>query len=397
MSGRPKASAFLFGWAAGAGCVIASPVSLDPLIVFEDMRGAYLDGPFAERVEIRVSSDGRMGSDTLLIAADPSVPEAYLEVGEARVWATQELVRVVHVLDERAFYESREPAPTIAGSLAREFPPLPLPQLDLALGAGDVPPVGLTEYAKNIRWLSAHADEDADPPFIEVVGRGDRSEVTLRLDVATSRLDSMSINLDGGAITIDLSVERLEFGDLAPLELTLERREPVESISELRPRAGDLIEGDPLPSVKFLPIDSEMPLVEIGPSSVTLFYWEWSIAAASAYSAMQEVAGAEGGAVDHWGVLVLSPFQGEVEFRWGLASDWVAPDPGYYTVNAQRSIERFDRDARAVMVVVDGEGVIRLVETFGDATPEQLSDDPRATPDPELSAELQLRIERAVR
>ena len=98
-----------------------------------------------------------------------------------------------------------------------------------------------------------------------------------------------------------------------------------------------------------------------------------------------------------WAALVIDPIGEQVQFRKADAEEWIHPDPAYYSVSSNGTIDRFADGAWAVVVVIDPSGIVRaVVDLAHDMPPGETEGTDGAEPAAELVGELRAEVRRAL-
>ena len=263
---------------------LAQPITVDVGAALADAAGAYRAGPVAERITVSVRRvQGGLAADLSVAPAAagrasvirdraerraeivlriwPPAPggegdgEIALELGDLRaVFSGGEMTAVSERGDEVYYRAGYEP-PLDADDLYRLLPPLPLPQVDLALppaGAHAVP-VSLTPYAPRIAWGVAVVDDLERPTRVILRGRTAHGAVILVTHAETGRIIEFACDLagpdeEGTQPVLVARVEPLPAPAGRAPTIAVEGRRRVESISGLahrpsRAMAGRLVTG----------------------------------------------------------------------------------------------------------------------------------------------------------
>lgn len=341
-------------------CINAAPMPLDPRIAMDELASHYRGASLAERIDVRVVSDGESRGESLTLQLLPP-STLQLTFGSFVLWTDGAVMRIIHRDDERAMYERQVDKGEVLGTIGSVLPPFPLPQLALALSRD--PSAELTPYTKGIRWTSAGIDPQADPPVISIAGEGERVQASLTADASGGRILRMSTVIDGGRTRIDMTSEPLVASEAPPIGIEAGRRRLVQELSELKPRPGFILAGDALPrlGLKVWRDGVEQPDEPTGPGAVILMRrWSPGRSPWTVYEAARRVAGEIAGfrAVP---VIVLPPGQPEPRaFIDGAAFEAQGLELRH-SYSPESTIERFSETADQVLVILDRAGVVRQV------------------------------------
>lgn len=242
----------------------AQPGEIPAELVFDSIKHAYRDAPYAERAMIVIrrpattperSDRPTERREEVTLRVDPgrglerTGAKVCLELGELRVAAGDGKVTIIHARDPGNYVQTQYAGPLTPAVLAAALPPLPLPQLDLSLGAAD-PPTRLTPYAEAIIWLAATADDQAAPTTVTISGQSAGRKVEAVTD-ASGRLREFRAELPAAASPptagaaqsaaapasqLRIQITREPIAADATWNISTEGRTKVSSLSQLRPR-----------------------------------------------------------------------------------------------------------------------------------------------------------------
>gem|GEM_PF-2229962 len=215
-------------------------VVIDVRTAWASAVAAYRAKPTADRISVSVRDESRgTRRDEYTVRLSPAEgerPESMLlELGSLRVFASQGQVLAwldgVRTTYWRATYEGELDVVT----LSRLIPPVSLPQLTALRGGEDVGVV--TMFAPDAAWTAAAITGLDDEARVRVDGRAGDMAAQMIL-MPTGRFVSLSVTIAPGTI-VDLKMTPIEPGDPAEWKPDLTGRQRVETLAELRPRAGD--------------------------------------------------------------------------------------------------------------------------------------------------------------
>lgn len=247
--------------AAGQG-LGPQPVSVPVAVTLDDLYAAYAQ-PTAEEVTVRIRGpQGPERNDTLVVRVDPGDDAGrprrlLLELGQLRVFAEGGKLRAVNTNVPSKYFEASFEGPLTPAAIAGLLPPLPLPQLELATtpraGGFRAP----TPYTSGITWSEALAQATVRPHTMTLTGSGPASTVTVTAHLGSARLIRISATIRGrdGETAMELACRPLEPGDPATWAPSIDGREPVRSLTELRPTPakaqGQIVPGEVVPELSF--------------------------------------------------------------------------------------------------------------------------------------------------
>jgi 2-amino-4-hydroxy-6-hydroxymethyldihydropteridine diphosphokinase len=235
-------------------------------VALKALHDAYHQRPFAERVTVTARRGGSPPAERRDEAViryhpgrapgdehdGPEQPRLLLALGGLRIAAAGTTLVAVHERDAGTCFRIDDPAGVLSvEALSRLLPPLPFPQIDLALSS-DLPPRRLTPYADAIRWESAVLDDADAPTRLTILGSASGRRVQVVIDPATGRLREFSLALGAEGSpsgTLDLRCAPLDLAPDTAWEIPTDGRARVESFADLRARPGDLRPGDTIPNL----------------------------------------------------------------------------------------------------------------------------------------------------
>ncbi|MDX2117462.1 MAG: hypothetical protein SFY96_04690 [Planctomycetota bacterium] len=238
---------------------------------------AYRRGPVADRVQVRVVSfapadpakpaekttdkPGTERRATVVLRVDRGDAAGFrprqlrLELGSLLLHADHSMLLAISRLEPRSCFETELARGLRPQELAAVIPPLPLPQIALALG-DDSALADPLPYVRNVTWSGVESKQLAGKPVYVVKGTSRSGEVSITLDQVSGRLRQMSADVlaagSEGRIRVELVVNQIDPGDPNGWTLSSADRERVAALDLLGPRAGDLTVGQKFPSLPIL-------------------------------------------------------------------------------------------------------------------------------------------------
>jgi hypothetical protein len=231
-------------------------IPLTPGLVIAGAQEAYRAGPVADRLAISVTSAaGRARSADVIVRIDATgdMPAFRLEFAESRSDASLvvSLSAGTLVAANSGNENDRWVMENVGAGLDEILsllPPLPIPQLHLALGGAFDHP---TPYTPDLAWESAETSQ-AQPPSdrVDIVlrGRGPLGAVTALFDAQTLRLRSFEAELQGER-TLSILSEPVEPGTPADWPITTVGRTLVADLSDLSLQRGPITPGQFVPDI----------------------------------------------------------------------------------------------------------------------------------------------------
>lgn len=337
----------------------AEVIPLDPRIAFDDLIAHARQRPTAERIDVRVFSDGATRSDTILFQF---VPPATIQasLGRFTLWSDSQTLRVAHHLDQQAYFESPVEGRDTLRAVGSVLPPIPAPHFALALS--DDPMSELTPYTRGIRWTDARVDDSTRPATLSIRGESDRARVTILADASTGRIRSMKTHLDGDRARIELTCTPLDPAETPSLGIDPGRRHPTRDISELHPRLPRVIPGDPFASIELLSwrTGNELPETVPGPAAVIfLRRWKPGESPHRALNAADTIAKERPG-FSVFLALILEPGLDDPRALIDGAQSEAPRIPLLHSHSPADTIERISTADR-LLVLIDKEGVVRAI------------------------------------
>ncbi len=248
--------------AASCALCLPQPV-LTPMTaadVIAKAAAAYRTGPTAERMQITTTIGGRERRATITLRLDPGQPPTrddaatLIELGPLVIHAHADKAVAISRFDKSTCATIALTPPLTADSISRALPPIPAPQLDLALadGAFARPLPGLDP----VEW-SPSASIDATRSLITISGSAGTSTIRASFDRASFRLRSLVATLPTPASpakpsTIELAIRPVDAGRPESWPLDTAGRTKVPTLAELAPRRAKWQLGDPIADTPLL-------------------------------------------------------------------------------------------------------------------------------------------------
>lgn len=261
-------SSFFVAAACAAGLGLAGPARAGhdgaAASAMVDLQRAYRSQPVCERITLQVRTApasptalSRVARASMLLRMDiaprgiDDVPIVSLDLGTLLLTASDGQVVVTHPRDSTMYVEMPYAGPLAPRSFAQALQPVPLPELDLAAaGAIEEPCTEFWPYALNIRWTGV--DRDGRAPGRRII-RGTCDGGTVSLSVVGNRLRALTIDrADPKAVFL------FTFTPTGPCEpqrcaIDVSKRTRVQTLADLRPRAGLLRVGAKMPDMPISP------------------------------------------------------------------------------------------------------------------------------------------------
>jgi len=357
----------------------AEPVPIDPLLVLEELSSAYAKEPIQELVQVAAMAPASSRRDTFRVRfAGESCFE--LKFGGILVWTEQTqaglVLRAVHERDAQACFERAVDPRTVLEELSRELPPLPAPQLVLALRAGDAfgEPI---PYARAVKWRSASLDTDATPARASLIGVGEGCSVEMICSLEPPRLISAAFEFENGGARIVIDVRPDPAPSAGNLGVPVEHRLRVGSIRELAPRMGDIAVGEPFPPMSLLRASDvledsapsgEPASVEPAGPCLVVFFRQWDDDAIAAVRLAERIAPQIGSpAIHRVAVLNLGAMTAGLLDTLAALRERMGAHPFLFSVSDASTINRFATpDIGAVVVAVRDDGSVAAVARMDD-------------------------------
>lgn len=344
---------------------------VDPAHVVAQLRRAYHKRPIVESVEVeaRTPSDRRKETYTFRASAKG---EIRLDLGDLILWTDGPRLLAVHRLNAGTYFEAELDPADRAASVRAALPPLPVPQLDLALQR---PEAATADWnpglpcADSVRWTEAAAITLAQKPG-HVLRAADpdcrRSAVCLGQPPRLIAVQS-SVTKDAVETTVRATITKLD-EPVGRLEADLRGRDRVEHLTDLKAAAGDLRPGLAMPELIAEPLKRDGKpgtLLALGKPTLLIVAAgldEKSEAAAKSLRAAATHAKAD------FRLIAAAPLI-DTPARRALfdAARRIDDRAAWVSYSPQTTLRRLTTSAPAASAVIDHTGLITAVEPLDDA------------------------------
>jgi hypothetical protein len=223
-----------------------------PALIIAEAQAAYRAGPVADAMTVHFRTGaGRSRSSPLIVRLDASQPDAEpvfrlefdeTNVEELLISAGGGVLTAANTDNENDRWILQNAGSDIA-SILSHFPPLPVPQLQLAFGPRSF--ADPCPYTTAVAWHTAEA-VPAGPLVgeagITLRGHAAASQVEAMFDARTLRLRSFRAELDGGAV-LELESKPVDAGNPADWTIPSAGRRTVAALSDLAAQRGPMSAG----------------------------------------------------------------------------------------------------------------------------------------------------------
>ncbi len=270
------------GMLSSPGRAALDPVDLDVALLA--LHDAYTSGQTQETIEVTVRRGLSSWRESFTIRIDPGSgskrpPACRVELDQLAVyWARGQApdssiplavgrLLAVHERDAELFYA--KPVDGMLGvmKLAEALLPVPAPQLAIALGDEAGANAGrtmrwLTPYSPSVTWTDAAKEPRRAPGDIVISGICDPhsspapgepaigvGKASMTIDEESGRLKRLFLEIDGGAIELELRVRTEKHLDRAEWGIATVGRREVPSLAQLGPRKGDATAAVSFPDI----------------------------------------------------------------------------------------------------------------------------------------------------
>ena len=222
-------------------------------------RAAYQAGPVAEQVVITLKPDvGPDRTSTLTLRLDAPQRRLYLDLTRLAIAADDHAITAQTPHAPDLTFTAPVSPPLSLPQLWNAAPPVPLPQLEWALGSDPAQLGRVIAAILHASWLPAQHTLTGSVIF---EGEFHANPASIEFD-KSGRLSLLSIPLAIDGPRLDLSITPLDPAP-GPWTLTAEGRTPVPSIADLRVKPAAITPGARLPALSFMTRDLDAwPLQE---------------------------------------------------------------------------------------------------------------------------------------
>lgn len=347
------------------------PAPLDPAHAVTQFRKAYFKRPFVESMEVYVVTPSERKRETVVIRGSIK-GELRLELGELTLWTDGPRLLAVNRLNAGVYFEGVLEGPDRAAALTKLLPPLPVPQIGLALQpvttAADA--WGVSPLCSPLHWTRALAGQHAGRPGVELVASGETCSagvIGVGDPPALVEVESRTQH-DGITTTLRADITRLD-EPVGRIDADLRARTRVASLTELTAMVGDVRPGLALPELIIEPLQrAERPakaaFVPAGMAGVLVLMRDAAPEIEASVNACRAmVPPARPGAAPVWFRVVGVAPLGDAKQRSSLTQVLGRVDAGAAGVSysARSTIERFAPGKAACAVVVDASGLVTAV------------------------------------
>lgn len=160
-----------------------------------------------------------------------------LVLGPLRVHGADGYVRVTHAKHEDTVYEvAIAEGGTLLGTVGDALPPIPMPQVWMALAEDSrvCPPLG--PYLGAVNWERGELAVEAKPPRLRLFGTAAETKAAVELHATvepTARIERIVIRDEAASSTIDIRIEPLGPDVEPPPAVPVDSRRRVERLAEL--------------------------------------------------------------------------------------------------------------------------------------------------------------------
>lgn len=209
-------------------------VPTDAKLILDQLRRAYRDSVRAEQVDVTVDDGLSRKTETLVVRTWPG-QKFELELGSVRVWSEGTVIRAIHTANAGVYFERAIGDKVVLDVLGELLPPIPAPQLDLALGSASETD-SLMGYVKKIHWETGEIT-DARTVRLSARGRAEDASVNVQAVGDPPRLSNVAIELDDGRVKLTCVIAPTgESAKEAP-GVDVSGRRVVNALTELTPKS----------------------------------------------------------------------------------------------------------------------------------------------------------------
>jgi hypothetical protein len=230
----------------------------DPVIVAQEIAGAYRDRPIAERISIQVTTPtGTSERQSVLVHAEPAQPDLsppirlHLDLSRLELWLRGRECTLTNRGDASTYFQVNIPEPASFDTLFREVRPIPLPQIAWCLGDPPTRPLG--SMLGDVAWTRV---QPRSASTRELIGLAASGEVKIVFDQTTRRVRSFSAQLPRGVV-LELTCSPSNGTPWTRWSPPLVGRTRVDSMALLQSTSPTAVVGQRLPSIAFFTTNYE--------------------------------------------------------------------------------------------------------------------------------------------
>ncbi len=234
----------------------------EPGVFLDAVRQAYRAGPIGEHVTVRVKdASGRRttGRLKLFLSVDPVADASMvrIEFDPLQVWWGGDTLIAISERNETIFYSEVLPGKPDFATISSALRPVPLPQLEMAF-SDDVSFSMPTSYTPDTIWTSATLGTSglggSEVVVIEGISMG--RTISFTIDPRTDRIRTFHAEIgppdEPDAIVLDLEFRSFEPPPVEEWTIRTAGRRRVDQVIDLLPRRGPVHIGDLAPEIELL-------------------------------------------------------------------------------------------------------------------------------------------------
>lgn len=337
---------------------------LDPAHAVAQFRKAYHRRAFVESIEVYVTTPSQRRRETVIVRGNIR-GEVAIDLGDLSLWTDGPKLLAVHRLNARLYFDAPLEGTDRAASVVAQVPPLPVPQLALALQSPDAPASSwiVSPICRPLRWDGASAFTRAGRPCVELSATGEScaAAVVGAGDPPRLREVRSELHRDDGVTTMRADITRLD-EPVGRFGADLRGRTRVAALSELVPIPGDLRPGLAMPEMLAEPLrrraDRTPRIPSAGKPSVIIIVTDASPAVESSARACRDTAGTSAILI---GVAPLADSEPRRNMRAML--ERLDAQGAAISYSARSTIDRLAPGRPGAAAVVDSTGlIVRILE-----------------------------------
>lgn len=343
---------------------------IDPERLVTNLRKSYSGRPFVESMEVSAESAGQRRRETVIVRGSAK-GEMRIELGDLILWTDGPALRAVHRLNAGVYAEFPLDDADRAASIIAALPPLPVPQLGLALQPRDArpsawPPLPL---CSPVHWDGALLTSVRGRPGAALTGTGETCTTRVITIGDPPRLVAISGEVrspDGAATTLRSDIIRLD-EPVGRLDADLRGRTKVPALTDLIAATDDARPGLACPELIAQPLGETETnrVLPTGSPAVILLIARVSPEIDAAAKACSTAAGSAHTACR---AVAVSPITDSTH-RSGIVrlARTLQPKSAFISYSPRTTIDRFASGSPGVAVVTDATGLIAAVVPLTDA------------------------------